>query len=209
MESHKWISFETLRDQYGSFLFDFWRHRQLADFIALQCHASQIRSTLTNFESLWAAKDSLTHMISVLYKLLAVAKPKPFFVREWECDLWCGFTDEQLHHLCHLTHSSSVDCKTQENNYKLLWRWYPVPGSLAKIYPSTSDLCWRGCGQRGTFLHIWWVFMQASLPFLWRGQRTCPGRSNIWDSGGLYICYVVLAFLTVIINVIYWSCDWR
>lgn len=34
--------------------------------------------------------------------------------------------------------------------------WYRVPTMLARIYPSTSDLCWRGCGQRGSFLHVWW-----------------------------------------------------
>lgn len=34
-------------------------------------------------------------------------------------------------------------------------RWYPVPTTLA-IYSLASDLCWRGCGQRGTFIHIWW-----------------------------------------------------
>lgn len=77
-------------------------------------------------------------MFSVLYKMLEAAKssPKPFFVKEWEQDLQCKFTDEQLHHLCCLTHFRSVDSKKQEKNVKLLSRWYRVPSSLASIYPS-------------------------------------------------------------------------
>lgn len=27
---------------------------------------------------------------------------------------------------------------------------------MARIYPSASELCWRGCGLRGTLFHIWW-----------------------------------------------------
>jgi hypothetical protein len=28
--------------------------------------------------------------------------------------------------------------------------------SLAKIKNSSNRRCWRGCGERGTFLHCWW-----------------------------------------------------
>lgn len=158
MEGHTLVSLTTLRERYVSFPFDFWRYRQLADFVAIRHRNSQIRSNLTEFERLWGANDLLPHLISVPYKMLEATKssPKPFFVKEWERELQCKFTDEQLHHLYHLTHTSSVDSKTQENNYKLLTRWYRVPSSLARIYPSTSDRYWRGCGMRRTLLHIWW-----------------------------------------------------
>ena len=158
----------VLRSRYGSFPFDFWRHRQLETFIT-KCHkVAQIRTNLTEFERLWASEDPEPHLISVLYRLLegVSPSPRPYFVREWERDLQTEFTDEQLYHLCRLTHKSSVDAKTQENNYKLLTRWYRVPTSLARIFPNVSDRCWRGCGQRGTLLHIWWE---------------CPVLRPFWD----------------------------
>lgn len=34
--------------------------------------------------------------------------------------------------------------------------WYYVPTALLRIYPSVTDLCCRGCGQRGTLLRLWW-----------------------------------------------------
>lgn len=78
------------------------------------------------------------------------------FIREWERDLQHVFTEPQLDHMYRFTHSSTVDTKMQENSYKVLTRWYRVPSKLSKIYPSLSDACWRECGLRGSFLHIWW-----------------------------------------------------
>lgn len=102
----------------------------------------------------------------IIYLLLLPLAPSPYKL-ELVCDLQCKFTDEQLHHLCRLTHFSLVDTKTQENSYKLLLRWYCVPATLTRIYPSPSDLCWMGCDQRGTFPHMWW---------------DCPVIVNFWST---------------------------
>lgn len=58
-----------------------------------------------------------------------------------------------LTHQYQLTHSSSLDSKMQEINYKILSRWYRVPADLSCIYLYP---CWRGCGHKGTLLHLWW-----------------------------------------------------
>lgn len=127
-QGHTMVPLSTLREHYGSFPFDFWRHCQLANFITLQHHGSQIRTTLMDF--------------SALYKLLEVAKPnpKPIYNREWERDIKRKFTNDQLNHLYYITHSGSGESKTQENNCKILSRWYQALVILARIYPSTSDL---------------------------------------------------------------------
>lgn len=143
VEGHSLAALITLRERYGGFPFDFWRHRQLADFVAICNRNSEIRTNLTEFERIWAVGDTLPHMISVLYKMLETATPSPkhLFIKEWERDLLCEFTDEQLHHLHRLTHSSSEDSRTQENNYKLLSRWHRVPLWLARISPFASNRC--------------------------------------------------------------------
>lgn len=52
----------------------------------------------------------------------------------------------------------------QETNYKILTRWYRTP-SLLKIFPRTSDLCWRCQQEKGTLIHIFW---------------SCPRIQNFW-----------------------------
>ena len=39
---------------------------------------------------------------------------------------------------------------------KTLHRTYITPAKLKKIDPQTSDLCWAGCGERGTLIHMLW-----------------------------------------------------
>lgn len=121
-------------------------------------------SPLTPFEKLCKSEGPIPHSISLLYEMLqsTESQGKPIYIREWERDLQHTFTEAQLSHLYQLTHKSSVDTKMQENSFKLLTRWYRVPTTLVRIYPTASAACWRGCGLRGTFLHIWW-----ECPRLW------------------------------------------
>lgn len=104
----------------------------MADFVASTHREMQIRSTFKEFGHLWATQDPQPHTISILYQLLDAAKSlsKPYFIRDWENDLQCEFTKEQMQQLYYLTYSSSVESKAQENNYKLLTRWYHVPTTV-------------------------------------------------------------------------------
>ena len=49
---------------------------------------------------------------------------------------------------------------------------------------STNRQCWRGCGEKGTFLHCWWEckLVQQLWRTGWRCLKKTKNRATIWSS---------------------------
>lgn len=53
-------------------------------------------------------------------------------------------------------HSSAVDIKMIETNFKCLARWYVTPDKISTFQTDKSAECWKGCKVLGTLAHLWW-----------------------------------------------------
>lgn len=96
-------------------------------------------------------------IISRLYNhLTSPPASLPSYTAQWSKDLQIELDVEDWVNVWTNTKSSSHNIVALEANYKVLMRWYLVPARISKFLPNYSPLCFRGCGERGTHLHIWW-----------------------------------------------------
>lgn len=144
-----------------------WKYRQMTSFLK---KIKPLRSinTLTAFERKCAQTSEDGHTLSWTYRMILGEQEKkpPYFMKEWERELGQVWTDKQINKMISLTFTTSISTKVQEMAYKFLARWYRTPVKMAQISSEANDKCWRGCGQRGTFLHLWW---------------TCPIIKRFWE----------------------------
>lgn len=104
-------------------------------------------------------------LISIIYEILSTLSPLPAFAyqKAWDKDFqktlnfgfWRSIWDSTLY---------TLRCANiQMAAYKLLYRWHLTPYPLHKIYPGSSNACWKQCGEVGNFIHRFWACPKIQL----------------------------------------------
>ena len=135
-----------------------WDLIKLKSFCRTKEAISKVKGQLLEWQKIMANETTDKGLISKIHKQLIQRSTRKTNnpIKKQEKDLNRYFSKEDIQ----LADKHLKRCSTlfiiREMQIKTTMRCHLMPVRMAIIKKSINDKCWRGCGEKGMFLHCWW-----------------------------------------------------
>ena len=119
----------------------------------------QVKRQLSEWEKIIANETTDKGLISQIHKQLIQLNTRKTSnpIKKWEKDLNRHFPKEDIQMDNKHVKRCSTSLIIREMQTKTIVRYHLTPVRMTIIQKKcTNNKCWRGCGEKGTFLHCWW-----------------------------------------------------